>query len=1414
MALTKKIQKLLKWLVPSFILLLLASFITVWLLIPSFLSNKISEYARDKSGGEYTLSIGDIRRGLFPLSVTFSDVSLEPALENHSGEEGIILNYSFSVGKIAMNDINLRRLLTKNTFSCREMKIVRPAIKLEGEELMQVDSLNISEGRIAGLWPLFGFVEEIFIRKIHFEEANFGFYSAAGDSNFISQAEKVSIDILGFYANSAMASNGTSLFQTDDILIRMNHFSIDMGDSLHVSTIDTLLYSLKTTDIKIKNFLMYPFRLNPEHNLFEVKVPEVYIKSRSITHFALSDSIKIRFVEFLHPNIRFYQKSNPEQLRMEDINQFDLYSLVQNQLIKLEVDTFYLQDAHMEIFRQPFTDNYRQQLRSVDVTLYGFALDSSSSVNPEKMFHADWLKMQVAGYHLKLEDIEHHFRAESLYVSTISSQLSAKNISIQPENEGAADIRTFIDIECRKLNIEDLNFLKLYHGRILPASKIELVEPDVHLLYRLDKVKQQKKPGSGLLFEVVTEYMEGVYAENVFIENGKLDIRNLEKEALKGYFETRFDFQLSDFRLDSSSVERSSNFFFASGFELQFSEYSMRLIDDFHKLNVERVGISSLNGHVQIENLELQPVVENITADIMRNMNRSELFRISVPNISLRNVDLNNAFFHKKLSISQFNISNPKIYFENFSSLRTETGRQEFSEIYQLLFNYVEDIDIRRFSTEGGVLTWINHTRQGETTSFDNEFSASLENFRLNQAELEKRRLLFSENFEVSIKDQEFELSDNVHVLKGSEIIFSSAQSMIKVKNALLFPLISSERYAELPTTFQVAIPEISIEGFNFQKAFDSQEPEIRLLEIKRPRLQVYMQAEEAKWLDSKSYQFPLPSFIESVKVNELKITGAQAISYKVQGFRHSARANFFFDLSLPELVLKNDDQNQMQLLTDNVWVSISDFKTPIDDIHNLVIGSIEFNRNNKTIQVSDLEMKPFIATTIQNNFIIKAPEINFTGFDFDAAINNSNFIFNQIEARRPGISIFINQEIKDDTIDFLQTLDLYPSVEHLVNQVQVNRLDIRDVDLQIQWDQKQFKNENIDLSFSDILLSENQPTQNLFNSREFQISTTGLSTRSKDGMYEYSADSLIYNSAAQKVRLKNINMRPLIPRERFPLLDGYQRDVTNVNIAYAELRGVDERKWIQEQILDANFLEIGPLKAEIYRNKRFPFNHNQRPVWPQDLIKNLNQEFTFDSVKLLPSNIRYSELMGISDEPGYIEFNRLTLSGGTFSNIEKINRQRGPFTMDAEAFLYNQAKLSVQFSFNLFDEQNRHTARGFLEPMQLDVLNHIIKKSEPIAIEEGKLNRLEFELSFNSRHAEGELYAGYNDLKIAVLNFSGEEIQKDRFTSFLANKLKVNSQSHGTEPVKIMHERDEERSLISFWWKSIYSGIKSVIGI
>jgi hypothetical protein len=1196
----------------------------------------------------------------------------------------------------------------------------------------------------------------------------------------------------------------------------MNDFQNDMGDSLHVLTIDTLLYSLKSTDISAAGFRLYPQSRISDKNLFDVTVPNVMVKSRSIARFALDDSIKISYVEFKNPNIKFFRKENPKQLNLEDIDNFDLYELVQNSFKKLEVDSFFLYNAKVEIFRQPDFNNYQQQFQSVDIILNGFELDSVSARNREKLLHANDLEMSVAGYHLRLDDNEHQFKADSLFVSTFTDRLGVKKIRLQPLKQNHSAGRTEVNVECESLNIEGIVLRNLYHTKTLPSEKIEVIEPKVHLAYHLEKEKRFKQGEGGLLFELVTDYLKGVYSNLVYIENGRLDIENNLHGNLQGYFETSFNFSLTDFSLDSSSVERTDKFFYATNFDLHFSEYTMRLVDDLHKLEVDSVLISSLNQQIQINNLELQPVIENVLVEDMKRFNRSELFHVSVPAIQLTGVDLRNAFFNNKLLISNFSISNPDIYFENFGSLRSEEANMELTEFYQLIFNYVEDFDIRNFVISDGNLNWVNHTRRGKTTSFDNAFSASLKNFRLNETELNKNRLFFSDNFDVTIKDQEFALSDSVHVLKGSEILLSSATSSVRVKNGLLFPLITSENYHNLATTFQVAIPELNIEGFDFQNAWYSQEPHINKIELVSPHFQIYTQKGKTKSFDLKNYTFPMPAFIESLKLNELKITDGEAITYQSSEMSQKAQANFKFNFLMPGIILKNNN-NQIHMQNQNIQLNISDFKAPIDELHNISIRQINFDREQKSISVAGLKVEPFVGRKDQNRFKIHAPQIQFTGFDMETAFEQNSFEFGQIEINNPEISIEINRVIKDDTLEFLQTLDLYPYVEHLINQIKVDNLNLNKAYLYFNWLEKQLFRNELNISFKDILLSENQPPANLLNSSEFNISTTNLATTNKNGMYKYSADSFIYNSARHSVKLKNIRVNPLVEKVEFPRKTGFQTDVAKASIDYVEFQNINEKRWLQDNILAAEKLQIGPTSLEIFRDKRFPFNHSQRPPWPQDLLKDINQRFVFDSVKLLPSYIKYSELLGISDEPGFIEFYDLTFSGGRLSNCEDEIRQNPDFELNAQASLLNQSLLKANFSFDLGGPDYVHSAKGFLNPMPLEPLNSMISKSAPLAIEEGYLNRLEFDISFNKNQANGNLYFAYENLKIAVLDYSGDEIQKAKFASFLANKMVVNSKNpNGNElvPVEISYFRDEERSILNYWWKSIYSGVKEVIGL
>lgn len=1416
----KIIRRIAGWFLAAFVLVLLAGLVLTWLKLPGFLKNEASDFVAEKSDGLYSLSIEEIKPEFFPFALSIHEIELIPdkqksaiVQKNNPGKT----IYSFTSGSIRMEGINLTSLWKEGIFHSRRIFISEPVIEISGGDLFKDDSVNTADIIVGEIRPLFStHLKQIKIDRIEFSDANFGLSVAAGAPIQKSQAGQVMLEVRGFKTDSTMIFRDSRFFETEDVLVKMRNFRNNMGDSLHVTTIDTLEYSLKSTDIRAVGFHLFPLYSISEKNLFDVKVPEVYVKSKSITHFALDDSMKISYLEFNNPEIRFYHKENPERFNLEKLNDFDLYTLVQNQFKKMEIDSFLLQSANLEIYRQPDTLNYQQQFRSIDIRLEGFALDSTSAQNRDKLFHADNLEMRVGGYQLQLDDNQHNFSADSLFVSTFTNRLGVNQIRINPDNPLEFNERTEVNIFCNELNIEDVDLKQLYYTRRLPTSKIEIVEPEVNLQYHRERKKQKQKRETGLLYEIISDYLLGVYSNLVYIENGKLSIQNRQNKKLQGYFETGFTFSLTDFTLDSTSLQRTDKFFYATNFDLDFSDYNMRLVDDLHKLEINHATVSSLNQQVKIAGLQLQPVPDNFTLSTMQQFNRSEIYNIKVPEITLNGVDLNNAFFDKKLKINNFKISNPEIYFENFGSLRANRQTVDLNEFYDLIFNYIEDFDIDRFTIPNGKITWVNHTRKGKTTSLDNEFSASLFNFRLNKNELNKERLFFSDNFDISIKDQLFELSDSVHILKAGEIRLSSINSTVSVKNGLLYPVITSEKYELLPTTFQVTIPELTIRDINFRKAYYSQNPRIGTLEIDAPKFQIYNQAGKTKSLDLSKYHFPLPKFINSVKLDEFKITNAGVITYETSGIDHRAKGSFNFDLSLPRVTIESG-KNKASIESENIQLKLRNFHVPVGENHSLEADQVNFNRDQKTIEIQNLKVEPYLNDSKNNSFKIHAPEIHFTGFDLHDALNKNQFNFSEINIVTPSFDISINKKPGKDTVEFLQSFDLFPYVEPYLDQIKVNNLELKSANVNFNWLQKELFDNKINIDFKNILIAENQPPTSFLNSEEFAISINDLKTRSKNGLYEFTAGSLSYNSAKHTVLLSNIYINPLVAKQRFPVEKGFQTDVVNARIAFAEMQGIDEKKWLKENVLDAALLELGPAKVNIFRNKRYPFNQQQRPPWPQDLIKEIKQPFVFDSVSLKPSQIMYSELTTISDEPGVVDFQELSFNGGKISNIQEVLNRNNILTLDAQTKLYGEALLKARFRFDMTSSEYFHTASGSLQPMNLSAINNMLEKSAPIRIEDGKLNRFEFDLTFNAENSEGLLFMGYEDLKIAVLEYNHGEQQKARLASFWANNMILNSKNpkgDELEPVSIYYERDKKRSIINFWWKSIYSGVKEVLGI
>ena len=1406
----------------SGLLIFILALVFVYFKTENYINKNLTQLIAEKSGGLYTFKFDDFSMNFKNLSLTFTQVSLEfdeeKSIEilNNSPEK---IFFRFNSDEVNARNIQLFSLIRKKHLFFDELLVKTPEIEVVGINGIERNSSETFSRFFKELRPLFKkYIKKITINQIDFTNANYKIFGNIGDSLQVSNANQISLIVKKLSTDSAAVFNESNFFNSENVLIQMNRLKYNLSDSLHEISIDTLEYSLFAADIFARGFRLQHKKKNTTRNLYTVYVPEFYMKSKNVTRFEINDTLRIQYLDFRQPQIQFYQKIREKQISIEEISNFNLYRLIENQFRLILVDTFILENARLTIFNQPNETDYQQRFENLNVVLNGFELDSASSKNTSKLLHSNDLEMNVANYHLVLEDNLHDFRADFMHFSTSKNVLEIKNLSVNPANPDNEESRTIAKVQCDGINIRDVNLTTLYHTRRLPTTKIEIKKPKVNIEYHHEILRNKNQGESGLLFELVSAYLRGVYAEVVFIHNGELNISNLQNKREIGYFETGFNFNLSEFSLDSTSIKQTDRFFYASHFDLAFSDYQMKLIDDLHKLSVDSISVKSFDRRAEIVNLHLQPIFNDADEETMKKFNRSELYNVFLPKITMWGVDLRRAFFYKQLNIHTFQISNPKIYFENFGTVRKNRDAREFSELYDLIFNYLSDFNIRNIIIPNGNFNWINHTKNEKTTTFDNDFSATLENFRLNKNELNKKRLLFSDNFDLSVKDQTFLLSDSVHILRAGEIYLSTKNSKISINSGLLYPVITTPKFKNLNTTFQVSIPSLDITDFDFRDAFYSRKINLRSLDINNPQFKVYTKSEGGKTLDLQKYTLPFPAFMNALYFRQFRINNGEFITYKTTGIHANAQSSFKADLIIPNIAVTKNPENKANITSDNMLGQISNFITPLENSHTLKIKTLKFNRSKKNLLIEGFEVNPLSKNSLDNNFLLRAPLIKLDGFNYYDALKNNDLKFTTVEIDDPQISIEVNDSVNGGKIEQAKSLDLFPFIEPYVNSLQVNKLRLLNTDLKVNWLKKQLINKKINFTFNEVDISENNPANNLLNSKEFEISVTDLHQKSKNNLYDFRVDSLIYNSKKHNIRLKNISVNPLLNLEDFSGLNGFQTDVVWSETRFIEINEVNENMWLKHNRLEAGHLKIGPTQTHIFRNKRYPFNHAQRPPWPQDLIKNIKQNFVFTSFSLLPSEIIYSELGEISDERSYLKFKMLEASGSKITNIQAEIEKNPLLSVKASSVLFNGVLLNANFRFDMASKNYVHEIEGSLGKMDLTQINPILEKSAPVKIVSGNLNRFDFSLKCNSKTAFGELYFGYDNLEIALLEFQANKAKVSKFASFWANKMVLNSKNPKKEdeffPASINFQRDVERSILHFWWKTILTGARQTVGI
>ncbi len=1419
----RKILKIVSIILVSVIVIAAVTFGLMYFKAQTYLKENLSAFIHKKSKGKYELTFDNLSINFRHWGLEIEQVAFHPSDSLMNTINDTIPDkhfYSFSSPNIRIAQIKLLKLIFNRQLEIGEILITQPELNIHGEQTDNEDQKSSISSVLMELKPLVTKnFNSIKINKIELVNASFDFYNLLGDSRKLSYAEDITIGILNFYTDSLLLPDPERIFDADDIYLRLSNYQNRLGDSIHTLAAQTATYSLKRSQIEARNIELKPTNnIGSTKGKYHILVPRAIIKSSHINEFYRENAIPIDSLVLTDAVIKFWPGQKTSTTGMKKLDDFDLYELIKDEFSSVSITNFRLENTQLLLFSSQEEQASQQELKNIGINMEGFLLDSVSGQDTSRIFYAKDIDFSASDYELTLGDNIHRIKVGQVDLSTKKKAVFLKNIQLYPllTDHSGMNQKNTINGSCDSVKLDLFDFKKAFHTKRFYFQGINIFNPEVQLTQNTISEDKLELEDASFVYQLISVYLKGIYSNHVSIQKGKFKLVNKTGVLQRGDIETSVKLYLSGFALDEISERRSDRLFYAQQIELIFNDYKMQLVDQLHRLTVEKFSISTRQNQASLQNLHLFPDSKENIEELLQQYKRSELYEFTIPELTFANADFHNAFFNKKFYADLLTIKMPVIYYENFAFLKPIKQKADFEDLYFLISNYMEDIHFGKVDIPDGTIRLINHSKNEKTISLNNHFTLGLENMIINKEQFGQKKLLFSDQIEFSVRDHIIRLSDNVHVIKAGTVGFSTKRKEVYVTNAQMWPETNSQDFSAINWNIQLAIPEIRIKGISIEDLYFDQIIDADNVLISTPEIKLYQKNKRKDPTEFKEVSFPMPEEIVSIAIRQFNLNSGSLKIFSELGVKPFLLVQSDIKMESQNIFIrKNEVTNQPEFKSGKYTAELFQFKfTPKDKNQQIGIDELNFSTEKRHILARQLTVKPKTKSTTQNLFELRIPSLSMNGFDIDNAYRNDEYFFESILVEKPVFLLYNNTKDSMKIDPF--KVDLYPHFESFADVFATKNLKVYEADLSIFKNGQKKIQEKITFDLSNFRI-DNKPSTGFIHSTDFSFRIQNTNHQDKKKFYQFAIGSSEYSSKNNRFTVRDIRLIPNFSKEKFNKQTGYQADYYEGKLDSVVISQPNIRRWFEKNELAGKYMSVRGLDIDIYRDKRLPFDEKRRPEMLQDMIKKLPYPVLIDSLRLINASIRYAEQHELGDKEGKISFSNINVSLKPFTNMKVSNSKIPDFRLEANASIMDSCQMKVSMNYQMNHPDNLFTASGSLSPSNMRIFNPVLEPLSLVSIRSGQVDQFNFNFTGDRKQATGQLWFGYNDLRISVLELKDGNTKEAKFASFIANSLLLKSRNpRGKEllPDEISFQRDEKRSVANYWWKSIFSGIRNTLGI
>ena len=229
-----------------------------------------------------------------------------------------------------------------------------------------------------------------------------------------------------------------------------------------------------------------------------------------------------------------------------------------------------------------------------------------------------------------------------------------------------------------------------------------------------------------------------------------------------------------------------------------------------------------------------------------------------------------------------------------------------------------------------------------------------------------------------------------------------------------------------------------------------------------------------------------------------------------------------------------------------------------------------------------------------------------------------------------------------------------------------------------------------------------------------------------------------------------------------------------------------------------------------ITRDKRKPFQHGVEKLMPTTLLKQMPFYITADTIEVDQSTISVTLISEKTNKKAIIPISNLA---GTITGANTRPRTDQYLHMKARADILDHHIRFVEYKeFYTDDIDFEMTVQ--MSSMHLPHFNSIIVPLTAVAVEKGTADTLYAAWKGNKNASYGTMNFHYKNLRLRMLDKkdSAKSNLILKMTTFLANGFVLKKQNESPSLIYMM--RDEEKFVVTYWGKSLLSGLMSAAGI